>query len=51
MTTCYRSQYYLCKMPSKDKIRQVLKEHYGDFDSYLEIEYENKLNEIKLIIN
>jgi hypothetical protein len=30
-------------MDLKSKIREVLKEHYGEFDSFLEIEYENKL--------
>ena len=30
-------------MDLKTKIREVLKEHYGEFDSFLEIEYENKL--------
>ena len=28
-------------MDLKAKIREVLKEHYGEFDSFLEIEYEN----------
>lgn len=32
-------------MNLKDKIRLVLREHYGDFNSYLEHEYENKLTE------
>lgn len=27
----------------RDKIRKVLREHYGDFDSLLERQYENKL--------
>jgi hypothetical protein len=30
-------------MDIKDKIRNVLKENYGDFDSFLEREYEIKL--------
>jgi hypothetical protein len=30
-------------MDIKDKIRNVLKEHYGDFDSFLERQYEIKL--------
>jgi len=29
----------------KDKIRQVLREHYGDFNTYLEHEYEDRLTE------
>lgn len=29
----------------KDKIRQVLREHYGDFTTYLEHEYEDTLTE------
>ena len=32
-------------MTLKSKIRKVLKEHYGDFSSYLEHQYENKLTE------
>jgi hypothetical protein len=32
-------------MELKLKIRNVLKEHYGEFNSFLEIEYENKLTE------
>jgi len=32
-------------MDLKDKIRLVLREHYGDFNSYLEHEYENKITE------
>ncbi len=32
-------------MNLKEKIRMVLREHYGDFDSYLEHEYENKITE------
>lgn len=32
-------------MNLKEKIRLALKEHYGDFDSYLEVEYENKITE------
>lgn len=32
-------------MNLKEKIRTVLREHYGDFDSYLEHEYENKITE------
>jgi hypothetical protein len=32
-------------MDLKLKIRNVLKEHYGEFNSFLEIEYENKLTE------
>lgn len=38
-------------MPSKENIRRVLKEHYGEFDSYLEIEYENKLTESLILGN
>ena len=30
-------------MNMRDKIRNVLKEHYGDFDSILERQYEIKL--------
>jgi hypothetical protein len=30
-------------MDLKSKIRNVLKEHYGEFDTFLEIEYENLL--------
>jgi hypothetical protein len=30
-------------MNTRDKIRNVLKEHYGDFDSILERQYEIKL--------
>jgi hypothetical protein len=32
-------------MNLKEKIRIVLREHYGDFNSYLEHEYENKITE------
>lgn len=32
-------------MNLKEKIRMVLREHYGGFDSYLEHEYENKITE------
>ena len=32
-------------MDLKFKIRQILKENYGEFNSFLEIEYENKLTE------
>lgn len=32
-------------MTLKDKIRLALREHYGDFNSYLEHEYENKITE------
>jgi hypothetical protein len=32
-------------MNLKEKIRMVLREHYGDFNSYLEHEYENKITE------
>jgi hypothetical protein len=32
-------------MDLKSKIRTVLKEHYGSFDSYLEHEYETKITE------
>ncbi len=32
-------------MNLKTKIRNVLKEYYGEFNSFLEIEYENKLTE------
>lgn len=36
-------------MSLKDKIRVVLREHYGEFNTYLEHEYENKISE-QLII-
>lgn len=36
-------------MDMKDKIRSVLKEHYGDFDSDLERQYEIKLTNNLLI--
>lgn len=36
-------------MDLKLKIRQVLKEYYGEFNSFLEIEYENKLTENLII--
>lgn len=36
-------------MNLKDKIRLVLREHYGDFNSYLEHEYEIKLTENLII--
>lgn len=32
-------------MTLKDKIRTALREHYGDFNTYLEHEYENKITE------
>lgn len=32
-------------MDLKLKIRDVLREYYGEFNSFLEIEYENKLTE------
>jgi hypothetical protein len=32
-------------MDLKLKISDVLKEHYGEFNTFLEIEYENKLTE------
>ena len=32
-------------MDLKLKIRDILKEHYGEFNTFLEIEYENKLTE------
>jgi hypothetical protein len=32
-------------MDIKEKIRTVLREHYGDFDSYLEHEYEIKITQ------
>jgi hypothetical protein len=38
-------------MNLKTKIRLVLKEHYGEFNSYLEHEYENKLTENLIIGN
>lgn len=36
-------------MNLKIKIRDVLKEYYGEFNSFLEIEYENKLTENLII--
>ena len=33
----------------RDKIRLVLREHYGDFSSGLELEYEQKLTENLLV--
>jgi hypothetical protein len=36
-------------MEIKDKIRKVLKEHYGDFDSILEHQYEVKLTNNLLV--
>jgi hypothetical protein len=36
-------------MDIKDKIRKVLKEHYGDFDSVLERQYEIKLTNNLLV--
>lgn len=38
-------------MNLKTKIRLVLKEHYGEFNSYLEHEYENKLTENLILGN
>ena len=38
-------------MDLKFKIRQILKEHYGEFNSFLEIEYENKLTENLIVGN
>lgn len=32
-------------MDLKSKIGSILKQHYGDFNTYLEVEYENKLTE------
>lgn len=32
-------------MDLKTKIRSVLKKNYGEFDSFLEVEYQNKLTE------
>jgi len=32
-------------MTLKEKIRLALREHYGDFNTYLEHEYENKVTE------
>ncbi len=36
-------------MDLKFKIMDVLKEHYGEFNTFLEIEYENKLTENLII--
>ena len=36
-------------MNLKAKIRLVLREHYGEFNTYLEHEYENKLTENLII--
>lgn len=38
-------------MNLKAKIRLVLREHYGEFNTYLEHEYENKLTENLIIGN
>ncbi len=38
-------------MNLKTKIRKVLKEHYGEFDSILEHQYETKLTENLIIGN
>jgi hypothetical protein len=38
-------------MNLKVKIRKILREHYGDFNSFLEVEYENKLIENLLLGN
>ena len=32
-------------MDLKDNIRRVLREHYGEFDTYLEHKYEDKITE------
>ena len=36
-------------MNLKAKIRKVLREHYGEFNTLLEHEYENKLIEILIV--
>jgi hypothetical protein len=36
-------------MDLKAKIRKVLREHYGDFNTYLEHQYETKLTENLII--
>lgn len=36
-------------MELKDKIKLVLREHYGDFNSYLEHKYECKLTESLIV--
>lgn len=38
-------------MDLKTKIREVLNDSYGSFDSFLEIEYENKLTENLIVGN
>lgn len=38
-------------MDIKGKIRKVLREYYGDFNTYLEHEYENKLTENLILGN
>lgn len=38
-------------MDIKSKIREVLNNSYGSFDSFLEIEYENKLTENLIVGN
>lgn len=43
--------HYFNAMDLKSKIRGVLKEYYGEFDTFLEIEYENKLTEHLFIGN
>lgn len=36
-------------MNIKTKIKKVLREHYGDFDTFLEHQYESKLIEVLII--
>jgi hypothetical protein len=38
-------------MTLKDRIRIVLREHYGEFNTYLEHEYENKITENLMLGN
>jgi hypothetical protein len=38
-------------MTLKEKIRFTLKEHYGAFDSYLELKYEDKIIEALILGN
>lgn len=36
-------------MDLKDRIRVVLREHYGEFDTHLEHQYENKITNFLII--
>jgi hypothetical protein len=45
MIIVYQKIYLYDSMKIKDKIKTVLREHYGEFDSYLENKYETRLTE------